>query len=393
MGWLDIRLRRFAAPTHTPPFAQPIASNVAHYLAVTPLRTMAWRRIRRWLWLAVNRQLGLERTGIAAEHKRILWIHSGMPQVGDSLMDLACRELLRGRGLRIDLLIDAHLAPLYADDEVFAHAGSDAQEAARTDYDLVIVLGASSHNLRPKLSHFRRVPYVNLHRWYTGPEFQRTLFGYFRLDQLLGGHTDPAWILARARPHMTVANSTRATVAAIGLPPRFVVLAVGGVRGFRTYGHWPAVVDALREAGVDTPIVLVGADNGRAARDAIVAGRDDMNLIDRLGRHALPEVFEILRCSAVAVCADGGLLHVAHAAGTPTVSLFAERIQPEYRLTPANRSLAFYSAVEVSEIAPAVIAGAIARALREPIAGVEITRLPLAAPAPSERTRRSAASS
>ena len=123
------------------------------------------------------------------------------------------------------------------------------------------------------------------------------------------------------------------------------------------------------------PILLLGAPTGRAARDAILAGPGATNVIDRVDRHPLPEVFEILRRGTLAACADGGLLHVAHAAGTATVSLFAERIEPEYRLTPANRSLAFYSATEVSDIAPEYVAEAIAGALREPVVGVSVTRL------------------
>ena len=375
MGWLESWCRRFAAPTYTPPFPQPIASNVERYVAATALSKMVSRRARRWLWLAVNGQLGLERSRIAASHRRILWIHSGMPQVGDSLMDLACRELLRGSSRTIDLLIDPHLVPLYASDEIFAHAYGDPAEAAGNDYDLAVVLGASSHNLREKLGHFRRLPYVNLQGFYTGPEFQRTLFGYFRLDQLLGGGAEEAAIRATARPSMTVSDAARAAVAALGLPNRFVALAVGGVRGFRTYARWPAVVAALRETGVEEPIVLLGAANGRAARDAILAGPGSTNVIDRVDRHPLPEVFEILRRGTLAACADGGLLHVAHAAGTATVSLFAERIEPEYRLTPANRSLAFYSATEVSDIAPEYVAEAIAGALRERVVGVSVTRL------------------
>lgn len=375
MERLDSWCRRFAAPTYTPPFPEPIASDVERYLRVEPLAKMIVRRARRWLWLAVNGQVGLERARIEPSHRRILWIHSGMPQVGDSLMDLACRELLRGSGATVDLLIDSHLAALYAADAIFGHAYGDAREAAANAYDLVIVLGASAQSLRAKLARFRRLPYVSLQRYYTGPEFQRTLFGYFRLAQLLGRTGDEAAIRTRARPSMTVSEEVRAAVSALALPARFIAVAVGGVRGFRTYTRWPEVVDALRAAGVDVPVVLLGAANGLAARDAILTGSGATRLIDRVDRHALPEVFEILRRCTLAVCADGGLLHIAHAAEAPTVSLFAERIEPEYRLTQANRSLAFYSAGEVSDIAPALIAGAIAGALRVPIAGVSVTRI------------------
>lgn len=375
MRWLDSCCRRYAAPTYTPPFAQRIPSNVERYVAATPLSKMVRRRVRRWLWLAARRQIGLERANIDASHRRILWIHEGMPQVGDSLMDLACRKLLRGRGATVDLLIDRHLVALYADDEVFARVYGDPREAAANAYDLVVVLGASSRNFGSKLAHFRRLPYVSLHGYYTGPEFQRTLFGYFRLAQLLGDGVDEAAIRAEATPWMTVGEPARTAVSALRLPARFIAVAVGGVRGFRTYAHWPAVVAELGARGVDLPIVLVGGANGRFVRDAILAGPGAAAVIDRVDCHPLPEVFEILRRATLAACADGGLLHVANAARTSTVSLFAERIEPEYRLTQANRSFALYSASEVSDIAPARVAEAIERALREPISGLTVSRV------------------
>ena len=375
MQFLVAWCRRLAADVFTPPFAQPLPSNVETFVAVEPVRKILWRRIRRSLWLRLTGQGSLERSRIDASHRRILWIHHGMPQIGDSLMDLACRVLLRGRGLSVDLLIDPHLAPLYAADDVFARVYDDPALAARNEYDLVIVLSASAQSLRAKLSHFKRLPYVNLQRFYTGPEFHRTLFGFYRLDQLLGGKARSEELLAIARPHMGVSAEVRAAVDALALPPRFIAMVVGGVRGWRTYAHWAAVVAALRAAGATEPVLLLGAANGAAARDAVVANPRAGVVLDHVDRHSLPEVFEILHRAEVAVCADGGLLHVAHAAGTPTVALFAERIQPEYRLTPANRSLALYSRSEVSDIAPGRVAEAIVAALREGVAGVSITRV------------------
>ena len=110
--------------------------------------------------------------------------------------------------------------------------------------------------------------------------------------------------------------------------------------------------------------MLLGAANGRDARDAVLAAAKCAPVIDRVDRHTLPEVHEILRRSALAMAADGGLLHVAHAAETPTVSLFAERIDPSYRLTAANRSTALYHPGEVSAIAPAEVAAAVLAAMK-----------------------------
>jgi heptosyltransferase-2 len=362
----------FVAATYTPPFAQPLPSNVETYLREVRPWKLGWRRARRTAWLALNGQRALERERIGPEHRRILWIHSGMPQVGDSLMDLACRDLFKGRGHEVDLLIDPHLVPLYAHDDVFRHAHGDPVDAARNDYDLVILLTASSHSLGQKFRHFRRVPYVHQLGFYNGPEFHRTLFGHYRLAQLLGIPADPAQVLPAARPHLRVADATRQAVDALALPPRFVALAVGGVRGWRTYELWDAVIDRLP---ADVPVLLLGAANGRAMRDTILAQRRPMTVIDRVDRHTLPEVYEILRRASVAASADGGLLHVANAARVPTVSLFAERIDPEYRLTPANDSIAFYAPGEVSEIEPERVAAAIVQGLEGRISGLTVQRV------------------
>jgi heptosyltransferase-2 len=366
-------LQRLAEETYTAPFAQRLPSNAERYAASASKRAILWRRFRRWLWLAVTGQLGLERSHIRPGDRRILWIHAGMPQIGDSLMDLAGRSLLRGR--EVDLLIDAHLVPLYALDDVFRRVGSDPLEAARHTYDLVIVLGVSSHNLRAKLRHFRRLPWVSLQRYYTGPEFHRTLFAYYRLAQLLGRAVDEAEVLGTLRPHVVVGAEAVASVDALGLPARFMTVVVGGVSVSRTYTRWAAVVAAIRARGIADPIVLLGTANGRAQRDEVVAIALNKPLIDAVDRYALPEVYEIVRRSGLVVCADGGLLHVANAARTPTVSLFNERIEPSFRLTPANRSIALYVATKVSDMAPQAVADAVAEAWRRPVSGVSVVRL------------------
>lgn len=365
----------FRAATYTPPFAQPLPSNLPDYLRATTQWKLGWRRLRRMAHLALHGQMSLQRERIEPRHRRILFIHSGMPQIGDALMDLACRDLFRGSGHEVDLLIGPHLVPLFEHDDVFRRVYGDPAEAARNDYDLAVLLTASSHGLREKLAHFRSLPFVHQLGYYNGPEFHRTLFGYYRLAQLLGRPADPAEVPSRACPHMVAGADARAAVDLLRLPPRYVVLAVGGVRGWRTYDHWAQVARALR-LPPDTALVLVGAANGRAAADAILAAPTGRAVIDRVDRHRLPEVYEILRRSAAAACADGGLLHVANAARVPTVALFAERIDPMYRLTPANRCFAFHAPGEVSDTPPERVARALERAAAGELSGVRIERVP-----------------
>lgn len=369
-------LRALAAQTYVPPFRQPLPSNVEVFLPGASVAKMALHRLKRGAWLSLNRQAGLERDRIGPADRRILWIYLGMPQVGDSMMDLACRVLFRDRPVQVDLLTVPHLARMYAADDVFRHIYSDPAEAARNEYDLAIVLSASSQTLRVKLRSFRRLPFVNLYRFHRGTELHRTLFGFFRLDQLLGNGWPTDRIEAIARPHLVAAVAAKEAVDALALPRRFVALAVGGVHDWRTYRRWPEVLPLLAEAEPDMPVVLLGSANGDAVRDQLMALPRRPCLVDRVDRHSLQEVFEVFRRCALAVCADGGLLHLANAADVPTVSLFAERIDPTYRLTPANRSTAFYAPAEVSDIEPKAVADAIVAGWRGGIDTVRIVRPP-----------------
>jgi len=372
----------FAEATYTPPFEQPLPSNVDVYLQRAKPWKLGWRRFRRTVYLALNGQRSLQRERIEPQHRRILFIHSGMPQVGDALMDLACRDLFKGSGHEVDLLINPHLVPLFEHDDVFRRVYGDPAQAARNAYDLAILLTASSHSLREKLKFFRRLPFVHQIGFYNGPEFHRTLFGYYRLAQLLGRSLPPEHVLPQACPHMQVDDATRQAVDALQLPAHYVVLAVGGVRGWRTYDHWPQVVGSLR-LPPQTAVVLVGAANGVQAAAAVRARAGAVPVIDRVDQHPLPQVYEIVRRSQAMACADGGLLHLANAARVPTVALFAERIDPMFRLTPANRCCAFHAPGEVSDTSPETVARALERAVAGEVQGVEVHRVP----EPALRTR------
>jgi hypothetical protein len=353
-------LARYAGATWTPPFPQALPSNAAAYAARTSPWKAARRRALRELNLALHGQGPLLHQHIdPALHRRILWIHQGTPQVGDSLMDLAARVLLQGRVARLDLLTDAHLLPLYRSDAVFSNVASSARELPADGYDLVMLHSMSSRSVRDKLRHFRRVPFVHVQGVYTGPEFNRTLFGFYRLAQLMG--LPGAALEAMARPTMQPSHAAHAAIAALAIPPGAIAVALGGMRDWRTYTRWTDVLRGLAATGRVPHVVLIGADNGLAMRDAIVAAEIGLPLIDRVGRHSLGEVQELIGRCALALCADGGLLHVAHTTDTPVVALFAGEILPALRVTSANRTTCLHGPVQVDDIDPeAVLAAALA---------------------------------
>lgn len=345
-------VRRYGEATWQAPFEAPLPSTAPAYAARHSPWKAARRRALRELNLALHGQGPLRRERIdPAQHRRLLWIHQGTPQVGDSLMDLAARVLLQGRVERVDLLTEAHLLPLYRGDRVFANVASDPSGLPR-DHDLVLLHSIGSRSVKDKLAHYRGVPYVHVQGCYTGPEFNRTLFGFYRLAQLLG--VAAQGLEAVARPTMQASAAEQAAIEVLEIPPEAVAVAVGGVRDWRTYTRW---VEVLR--GLDRPVVLVGADNGLAMRDRIVAAGLGLPLVDRVGRHSLGEVQALIGRCALALCADGGLLHVAHTTDTPVVALFAGEILPAFRVTAANRTVSLHGAERVDDIDPADVLRAI----------------------------------
>lgn len=347
---LNSRMSQYVESTWTPPFPQALPSNAAQYAASVSWWKVVRRRALRELNLAWHGQGPLVRDRIdPAVHKRILWIHQGTPQVGDSLMDLAARVLLKGQVQRLDLLTEAHLLDLYRHDEVFTQAASSASELHET-YDLVLLHSTSSRSVRDKLAHFRKIPFAHIQGFYTGPEFNRTLFGFYRMAQLLGSPLGVDKLNRMARPSMRPSPEEEAGVARLGVPAGSISIALGGVRDWRTYTQWVPVLKGLVEAGVRVPVVLLGSDNGLALRDEIVAAGTGLKIIDRVGQHSLGEVHALMRRCSLVLCADGGLLHVAHTAGIPVVALFAGIIEPRFRVTAANRTHCLHGERSVDDV-------------------------------------------
>jgi heptosyltransferase-2 len=360
---------RWTLDVVTPPFAQDVALDLAP-IAGKSNASLLWRKLRPALALRWHGQAGLRREAIDKSAKRILWIYKGSPQVGDSLMDLASRLLLRdalgANGIEIDLYTDPHLHRLYEADDVFARVASDAATLAGRGYDLAIVDSYKWRCIESKVRHWKNLPFVTMRGHFVGPEFNRTLFGFFRMQQLLGMAADASATRRIASPHLAAPQAVSRQVDAIGIPHGAIAFAVGGADEARTWRQWDALLEELVRRGHAPAAVLLGSGNGASMRDVIVARARERGwqVIDCVDRYSLLQAFEIMKRCSLAVAADGGLLHVAHAAGLPTVALFDRHIRPALRLTDANRTIALQSRGATNDIPVADVAAAIETAWR-----------------------------
>lgn len=342
---------RLLAPVLQPSFANEIPVDLGPVRNKSAL-SLLWRRLRPAISLALRHQFPLQREQIDRNLRRVLWIYKGSPQIGDSLMDLASRVLLAQHGIKVDLCTDPHLAKLYHADDVFGSVFSDASQLAPHDYDLVILDSFKWRCLEDKFRYLPRLPFVTMRGYFSGPEFNRTLFSFCRMNQLLDAGLSDAHLHACALPHLCSSQADRESVAALALPEDSIALAIGGASPGRTYHHWDKVVATLLQRNENNSFVLLGSSNAITMRDAILhtTSGHKSRIIDCVNRHTLTQTFEILRRCTLAVAADGGLLHIANAAGIPTVSLFDRHIAPALRLTTANRSITVQSTGTISDI-------------------------------------------
>lgn len=346
------------------PFAQPLELDFRP-LQGKPAVSLLWRWLRPWLSLRLALQQRLQQETLGTAPRRLLWIYKGSPQIGDALMDLSSRVLLQRAGFQVDLYTDPHLAKLFAADEIFSHVFAQPEQIDPAAYDLVILDSFKARCLSVKVAHLRHLPFVTMRGYFSGPEFNRTLFSFFRMHQLLGRQPDAAEVSAQALPCLFSSAADRAAVAALALSPQTVAFAIGGADPGRTYPHWDRVIGALLASDPALRIVLLGSDNGRAAGAAILAANAASadRIVNCVATYSLLQTFEIFKQCGLAVACDGGLLHVAHAAGLPTVALFDAQVSPAMRLTAANRSVALSATASVGTLPAEAVVEAVRQAL------------------------------
>lgn len=375
----------------------PRPKGLAHHLAAAtrlpyPEVNQGWARALTWreklqalkrylhkrLVLAWTGQAGLMRRQAPAG-ARVLVAYFGADNIGDALMDMAGRRLLKGSGWQVDLLVDPRLAPLFAEDDVFARVISDPEEIDPEAYGYVLLNNLNLRTLRRKRELLPRLPFCSMVGFFYAIDFNHIELGFFAFNEVFGLGLPGDALLASAQPYLPAGDSRylaalEALDARSEAPPT-VLVAVGGREVYRTYRHWPALLRHLDRA--DSPwagwrFILIGSENGLADAEAICReARRFIQVESRVGQTDLFECRALMARSRAFIGADGGLMHLAHTTGIPTLSLFSVEVRPCMRLTPACGSTPLHSAGDVSAIEPEQVAEALAQVLASRPAGVQ----------------------
>jgi hypothetical protein len=290
---------------------------------------------------------------------RVIWIQVGKANLGDVLMELSGRQLFKGLNVSIDLYTLPQFKPLFENDTVFRRVLSEGDCVSSQDYDFALLTEFNHPSTYAKARRFFGLPYACLFGFFRGPDRNQTLFSHAAVNDVFQlGHTD-AQLLAVARPFLEGSrDDTSRTKLNDEVGLKHITIGVGGIDPRRTYRRWPEVLNHLNEAlGEGLIVTLLGSQNGADMAKQLLAARADwrLKLTSKVGSLSLLESRDAIVQSHLFAGCDGGLLHLAHTTGRPTVSLFS-REAPRLRLSPACGSDPIQDPDDINRIEPSLVA-------------------------------------
>ena len=332
--------------THTFPFKYDIPSYTTEFIKNTSIVKRYIKFVKRYLYLIFKRQNNLEVDQIHQHHYRILWINKSAPSLGDSLMDLSSRVMLNGK--EVVLFTDVKNAHIYRQDHTFSKVVTSINQLKGHKYDLVIIDSYSTRSIKIKSELQPETPFVGMYGYYNGPEVNRALFSFHRMNQLLGCPKSETEINSTTRVAMNLPKDAVA-VPILQFLNKYIVIALGGEWDYRTYDKWPDVIDGLFVRSDALNIVLVGSSNAIEISNELMSVYGQKNIVNMVDQLTFVQTANVIKGSQILLCCDGGLMHAANAVGTPIVPLFA-RLTPEMQLTYCIVAFPSYDELNVKGI-------------------------------------------
>jgi heptosyltransferase-2 len=329
------------------PFDTKIPTYTQEYLNSTKPQKRFFKYFRRYLNLFLKSQISLEKEMIEDSDKKILWINQSAPSLGDSLMDLSSRVLLKDKD--VDLYTDKKNKNLYIYDEVFQNVYSNEDELEDKEYDLIIIDSYSTRSIKIKNRYFKDTPFVGMYGFFNGPEVNRVLFSFYKMDKLLGSKIDKDEIAKIAKPTLYTSKDDKEKIDTLNLSKDDIVLSIGGEWDFKIYKSWVEFLQKF-QAISDKRVVLIGSNNAiEYAKEIQNSNLNREKIVDCVAKYSVTQSAEIIsRCGLFVGC-DGGLMHFANSVSTPIMPLLA-RLESKILLTDSNNKNYLYDTISCNNI-------------------------------------------
>jgi len=333
--------------TYELPFKYEIPHYTKQYLDNTPYLKRFLKFTRRYLYILINGQTSLESLTINEKHNNILWINLSAPSLGDSLMDLASRVLLKDKS--VDLYTDKKNAHIYLNDQVFNSIIVDDNLIDGNKYDLVIIDSYSTRSLKIKIKHLKKTQFVGMYGYYNGPEVNRVLYSFHQMNHLLNYELNENEINENSKAQMDISRSDEELIINLKLPENYLAITLGGEWNYRTYNNWEKVIEQILLINANTNIVFIGSSNAKDIARILLEKFDNKNIINCVDKYSFCQTAQIIKTADVLLTCDGGLMHAANGVGTTIIPLFA-RLTPEMQLSKAIRSFPLFDKNNVNNI-------------------------------------------
>jgi len=333
--------------TYILPFKFSIPNYTQDFLNQTSIFKRWLKFIKRYLYIILKGQKNLEVFKISPDHKNILWINISAPSLGDSLMDLSSRVMLKSRN--VDLFTDQKNAHIYMDDHIFNNIYTKIEDVDSFEYDLVIIDSYSSRSIDVKSKIASTTPFIGMFGYYNGPEVNRVLFGFHQMNHLLGYTEVESKINSMSKASMSINRSDQEAITQIDLPEKYIAIVLGGEWDYRTYNAWDKVITQILDNDKKINIVFIGSGNATSIAKELLGQFSENNIFDCVGKYSFNQTAQIIKQSQILLCCDGGLMHAANAVNTPIVPLFA-RLTPQMQLTDAINAFPLFDKSDVNNI-------------------------------------------
>jgi len=347
MKWRDGLNMLGFEKTYTLPFKFDIPNDTQEFLKKKAVIKIWFKFFKRYLYIILKGQKLLEVYSILPKYNNILWINLSAPSLGDSLMDLSSRIMLKGR--RVDLFTDNKNADLYKDDCIFSTIYTDKKQVDKNKYDLVIIDSYSTRSIYIKADIARLTPFAGMFGYFNGPEVNRVLFSFHQMNKLLGYKKNDSAIKTIAKSKISISDEDMKIVHSLNLPINFIAIALGGEWSYRTYQKWNQVIKEIIDKDNGLNIVLLGSSNAKSSAVEILNNFSHFNIYNCVNQFTFNQTAQIINKAQILICCDGGLMHAANSVNTPIVTLFA-RLSPEMQLTDSVKEFSVYDENDVNNI-------------------------------------------
>lgn len=340
-------LNRQARLCVTQPLSKSVDSNDDTFFTQTGWRKLWWRQFRYSIFFKISGQSKFQQNKILPHWKRGLWLYEGIPQIGDALMDLAPRSIFPQNSITIDLWTEKHIALMFYKDQWFSKVFHFDEKINVKNYDFVLISSNKRRSLLKKINSLKKVPWISMNGFYTGPEFHRGNFATQRIADVFSIELSCADFDAYARQKLSSLNlPLKRKDSAIK-----IAFSMGGVDPLRTYNQWIAVARQLN-LHVDLEITLIGSIN------AVESAKEFEHKWTGIVHNAVNQT-SVLKCRQIInnqdmlIACDSGLMHLGITTHVKLISLFTSTVNPCWRLPTDKYPTAIQSKTEnVNSITP-----------------------------------------